>query len=29
MSILIGSLIGGAIALAAVSFIVDLIDKCL
>ena len=29
MSILIGGLIGGAIAIAAVSFIVDFIDKCL
>ena len=29
MSILIGSLIGGAIAFAVVSFVVDLIDKCL
>ena len=29
MSILIGSLIGGAIAVAVVSFIVDFIDKCL
>ncbi len=29
MGIMIGCLIGGAIALAAVSFIVDFIDKCL
>lgn len=29
MGILIACLIGGAIALAVVSFIVDFIDKCL
>ena len=29
MSIIIGGLIGGAIALAVVGFVVDLIDKCL